>query len=152
MSMSVESFAAMVRGLGRAVEADPMDREQQEIAALVRDEVVNNFQREEDGEGQSWAPRVGNPRHLPLRETYAMYAAATVRGAPGNIEIRTRQELVVGVSGAEIDYAAKQNYGTAKIPAREYLYIRKIRFTRVEQPAVDGLKRILDRQIKQHQA
>lgn len=160
MAFSPESFADFSRTINRALGAAPLDEEQQEMAALVRDEVISNFNREEDSSGSAWAPRTRKYNHLPLRLSYKMYGAATVKGAPGSIETRSRQELTVGISGADVEYAAAQNYGAenagkyrnATIPAREFMYVRKVALKTVAEPLDGAMGKVLDKQIKHHQA
>lgn len=152
MSLTPESLAAYLRGINPAMQADAIDEEQQELAAIVRDEVIENFNNEQDSDGSPWLPRVGNPQHLPLRKTYSMFGAATVKGAPGSVEIRSREELVVGVSGSEIEHAPIQNYGGGRVPAREFMYVRYERQGKFDGPVEMAMRRVELEHLRRHQA
>jgi phage gpG-like protein len=144
----------MLRRLNDEAIADEKREESKEIAALVRDQVIENFYSESDSDGNSWLPRKGNPAHLPLRLSWRMFAAGTVKGAPGSIEEITNEEILVGINGSVVKYAAVQQFGTrdGRVPAREYYYVKIEDLVKLEPPIHDALMRILDHQVSLVQA
>lgn len=154
MAMSAESLSDFLNSLHRELASDPLDKEQEELAAIVRDSVIENFSNQRDYDGNGWEERKGDYFHDPLMDTLAMYGAATVKGATGAIENRDRSEIIMGVSVDDIEYAAAQNYGyeEGNLPAREYMYIRKEHHERFDEPMIEGLTRVFDDHIERHQA
>jgi len=142
----------MIRGLAEDLANDPLDKEQDEMTGRVRDSVIDNFNDEVDYDGATWEPRKRDYDHDPLRETFAMFGAATVKGAPGSIEVKSREEVVMGVSTDEIEYAAAQNYGhdESNLPAREYMFIREEHQSKLDEVALDGIGRVVDESIEKH--
>lgn len=153
MAIDALDFARMLRGLNREAMKDEKLEEGKEVAARVRDQVIENFLNESDSEGNTWLPRKGNPKHLPLRLTWTMYAAATVRKAPGSIEQIKHDEIIVGIDGAYVKYAAVQQFGTrdGRVPAREYLYVKIEDLVKLEEPVENVLNRVIDFQVSRHQ-
>ncbi|MEM1225905.1 MAG: hypothetical protein AAGJ40_09410 [Planctomycetota bacterium] len=152
--MSPESFAAFARSLVNDLGSDPLDDEIDEAGARVRDVVRENFEEEIDGDGNVWEPRKRDYLHDPLRETFAMFGAATVRGAPGSVEVKSRSELILGVSADEIEYAHDQNFGNPdkNLPAREYMHVRDDKVDRLEEPLAGGVRRVVDDGVRRNQA
>ena len=149
MSMTANGFAKMLRGINPKVIQESKQEEFSEVASRVRDQVIENFYNEKDSTGNSWQPRKGNPKHLPLRLSWTMFAAATVKGAPGGMEIIMNDEILVGISGEIVKYASTHQFGSrnGKVPAREYYFVREDDLHKLEEPIEDALMRILDEQV-----
>jgi phage gpG-like protein len=154
MSLTPEALADLLRNLNPAMEADPMDEEQVEMTGVVRDCVIENFTDQQNYEGEPWPERKQDYDHDMLRETFTMYGAATVRGQTGSIEIRDRQEIIMGVSVDEVEYAAKQNYGheESNLPAREYMFVREEHQPRLDEPLEVAMNRVLDAEVDRRQS
>lgn len=152
MSFTPSGFATFLRELNNDLAKDPLDKEQDELGGLVRDSVIENFNDEVDYGGNAWAPRRQEYEHDPLRETFLMFGAATVLGAPGNVVMKSREELILGVSSSEVEYAAYQNFGSPadNLPAREYMFIREEHQERLDEPLEDAMERVLEDSIKKH--
>lgn len=63
--------------------------------------------------------------HPLLILTGRMREATVTKGAAGNIEQISDRELKVGVDTGDVPYAGFQNWGTQRIPQREYLVPRE---------------------------
>ena len=150
MAISAENFAKMIRGLNPKLKDFEKRPELEDLAEVVRTKVVENFADETDRHHNAWLPRVGNPKHLPLRKTFNMFNAATKKGSTGNVEIIRSDELIVGVN-SEIPYAKYQQFGNGRVPAREYLYVHKADLPDLDKPVEDFQNRFVEAQIKEHQ-
>ena len=96
-----------------------------QMLPLIRQETEERFDTETSPEGVPWKPRkIIGDGHPLLVETGAMAAAAIGQGT-GAIEQLQNRELMVGIDGSVIEYAAAQNYGYPKnnLPQREYFGI-----------------------------
>jgi phage gpG-like protein len=122
--MSPESFAKMLRSLPAAQANDPFDGAKDEMAKLFRLAQEENFIREEDERGNAWAPRTRDYPWLTLRKTLKMMSAASIKGATGNFEEIQHRRLTLGVDGRGVFYAKFHQFGTRKMPARRFLYLR----------------------------
>jgi phage gpG-like protein len=146
MPLSADAFADMLKGLNRRLMSDEKRKESEEVAGIVRELVEENFSDETDRHHNPWLPRKGNPQHLPLRKSYDMFNAATRRGSTGNVEEIEADSITVGVNG-EIHYAKYQQFGTSRIPAREYMYVHKNDLPKLEPPVEDLHNRFMNDQV-----
>jgi hypothetical protein len=92
------------------------------------DEVAGNFLREEDSDGNPWAPHAPltialHGVHPLLRLSYAMYRAATDLDAATALQLLEDRKITIGIDGNQIPYAWKQDEGAGRIPAREFFYL-----------------------------
>jgi len=146
MPLSADAFADMLKGLSSRLMEDEKLVESKKVADIVRELVEENFSDETDRHHNAWLPRKGDPKHLPLRKSYDMFTAATKRGATGNVEEIDSESITVGVNG-EIPYAKYQQFGTSRIPAREYMYVHKNDLPRLEPPIEELHKRFMNEQV-----
>ena len=91
--------------------------------------IEGNFVREEDSDGNHWAPHAPatiakHGVHDLLRLTGAMYAAAINPDDLRAVKELDDRGVTFGVSGTDIPYADIQNEGGGRIPQREYMYLR----------------------------
>lgn len=157
MAMSAASFSNLLRAMPDTFAADPLERELDEAGAVVRDIQSENFRSEKNAKGSAWAPRKRKYPHAPLRKTYKMFGAATVKGAPGNINRQTHRGLKLGVDGSVVRYAAVQQFGSrdqnrkGAIPPRQYHYVRRENYARLKAPLRIAQRRIIHALIRKHQ-
>lgn len=154
MSFTAESFADFLREVNDDLANDPLDKEQDEMCAVVRDAVIENYSDEVDYNGIAWEPRKQDYEHDPLRETYRMFAASTVGGNSGANVVKSRDEVVMSIDESVVPYAANQNYGAPEknLPAREYMFIRQEHQPRLDVPAEEAMNRVLEKSIQKHQS
>jgi phage gpG-like protein len=122
-SIPAEQMAGICEGMNAALEAGPYSDALQSCLPIVYQSVRDNFTSSATPEGDDWPPRkhIGDGHPL-LIDTGAMLQAAVGTG-PGRIQEVGSHEAMVGVSGGTIPYAAIHNYGTAKMPQREFMGI-----------------------------
>lgn len=96
-----------------------------DVLRIVRVDVLqgvrDNFTSSVSPEGQVWPERkhIGDGHPL-LIDTGAMMQAAT-GGGLGHISRVEPRTMELGVDGSVIPYAAIHNYGTTKMPQREFM-------------------------------
>jgi len=140
--MSPEQFQRILTALPMRIASDPMDAEKEEMGELIREAQEGNFEREEDESGAAWAPRKGSYDHPPLRDTLAMFNAATSKGAPGNLQEHGPGYLVVGIDGSVIGYAIDHNDGIGQVQ-RRFFYLREEDLEKLDVPLRKAMKRIV---------
>lgn len=124
---TLDEFAAELDESARLADELPIARDlQDEITELIYASVQRNFDEQVGSNGAKWAP------HAPLTVqlygvhpllilTGTMWVAATMTGVEGNyLEVSDRQI----VTGVDLPYAAQQQFGTDRIPQREFYYVR----------------------------
>lgn len=141
--MRANQFAGMLRTLHRAQTQDTMDDEKRSMANIIRTAQIGNFDRESDAEGNPWSPRKSNYKHPPLRDTLAMYSAASDPYAPGSVEYMTHRRLVVGISDEIIPYAKYHQFGAGPIPKRQFFYMIETEREKLVAPMLTAMRRLL---------
>jgi hypothetical protein len=147
-SLSPEGFVQLMAALPSAIQTDPRKKEKAEVAEEFRTAQAGNFAREQDDMGAAWAPRRGNHSHPPLRDTLAMFQAATKKNASGGIETAGAGFLLMGISGGSVDYAAKHNDGKDGMVKRRFHYLREEDAMKLFPLLRIGLGRILDENVR----
>lgn len=142
-TFSADKFADMLRSLDAAQKYDELAEEKVSIANIVSTAQIGNFDRESDALGNPWAPRKHNYNHPPLRDTLAMYAAASDPYADGHVRKMGFREVTIGIDDDAVPYAKFQQYGTSSIPARQFMYLREEDFNLLVAPMLSGLARIM---------
>jgi phage virion morphogenesis protein len=122
--MSPEQFAAMCRALPTAVGTAGVNELHDNVGEAFRKAQERNFAREADSSGTQWPPRKHRYPHPILRKTRRMITAATIKGAQGNIAASFGRQLRLGISGSGVPYAKFHQYGTIKLPVRQFFYLR----------------------------
>ena len=141
--MRANQFAGMLRTLHRAQTQDDMAAEKESMANIIRTAQIGNFNRESDAEGNPWSPRKSGYRHPPLRDTLAMYAAASDPFAAGSVEYMTHRSLVVGISDEVIPYAKYHQFGAGPIPKRQFFYMLETEREKLVAPMRTAMRRLL---------
>jgi len=136
-----EEFSAHASRLSRMLESADFTPE---LSGVIRNTVLDgvweNFAKSSNPEGGSWPPRkVVGDGHPLLIDTMRLMEAAT--GGGGSLTIVEPQQLVVGVSG--VPYAGVHNYGSSRMPQREYMGAPEKSLEAIDDQIADaGLKRL----------
>jgi hypothetical protein len=124
---TLDEFGAELEESARLADELPIARDlQDEITELVYAGVQRNYDEKVDSNGIPWAPHA--PMTIALYGVHpllilsgTMWVASTMTGVEGNyLEVSDRQI----VTGVDLPYAANQQFGTDRIPAREFYYIQ----------------------------
>jgi phage virion morphogenesis protein len=145
MSYTPESFADMVRDLPRAIVADLSADAEEKVAEEFRQIQRENFLSEQDESGTGWAPRARRYPHPPLRKTLAMFNATTQKGAPGNIQYSSSNQLTLGLSSETVKYARRHQYGVGRMPRRQFFYVNRAKRTRLQKPVRNSARQIIEK-------
>lgn len=122
--MTPKEFRRKLGAMSKAMSAVDYSDELLAGAKAVGDAVQGNFVRGEGPDGSPWPPRKDNLPHPLLRLTETMFRAATdPNDSNATLALEARQ-VVFGVSGAAVPYAAKHPKGKG-VAVRKYLYLRK---------------------------
>lgn len=109
--------------LAESIIVGPYSQPLADCLPAVHQSVRDNFTSSATPENVDWPPRkIEGDGHPLLIDTGAMMQAATGGGAGGLQQVDSH-ELLVGVDGGVIPYAATHNYGRsdANIPQREFM-------------------------------
>ena len=142
--MTPQQFVRMLRSLPGAVASADVSELHRSAGETFREIQEENFQRASDDNDVPWPPR---KHHYPwpiLRKTLKMMKAASVRGAPGNIDSTRGRILALGIRSADVHYAKFHQFGTARLPRRRFLYLKRKDWSRLHPAARRHLRRILD--------
>jgi hypothetical protein len=139
---TLDEFESELMASALMVDELPIARDlQDQITDLIYAGVQRNFDEQVDSSGQKWPPhapytvRLYGPHPL-LILTGTMWVASTMSGVEGNyLDVQDRS-IVTGVT---LPYAAKQQFGTALIPQREFYYIRESYIVEIENLAANYL-------------
>lgn len=94
------------------------------LNAIICNHLAVNYLNEVDSSGNKWPPRKDNLPHPLLRKTLAMHKATADPMGPGHyFENVSAAEFYTGVDDSVIFYAKYQNYGTSRIPPREFIFV-----------------------------
>lgn len=122
-----------------AMESAPLDRVFNQIVPRIHDAIADNFIRTRNSSSQIWPPhapatvaRYGP--HPLLILSGKMLRASTTRGAEGQTETIGPRDLRLGVT---IPYAKYQQFGTSRIPAREFYYVHEENLESIREPFED---------------
>lgn len=119
--MNAMEFAKFLRNVPTLVEAVNHRDTMEELAVIVQESVQDNFQRQTDVMGTFWPPRKDTLPHPLLIKTGRMLDAAT--GGPGHHKRAQRKGLEMGIKPDKVPYAKYHQYGTRRIPQRQYFYL-----------------------------
>lgn len=119
--MNANEFAKFLRNVPRLLGAINHRDTMQELAPIVEDSVDDNFQRQADVVGSTWPPRKDTLPHPLLIKTGRMKDAAT--GGPGQYKRAERKGLKLGIKPSDVPYARIHQYGSSRIPQRQYFYL-----------------------------
>lgn len=145
MAFSPEAFAKFARSLNSATrEADPRQLHL-DVGDAFREAQAGNFDRAANEHGVPWPPRRRRYNHPILRKTRKMLGAASVWGAPGNIHRSMGGKLALGISRTGVRYAKYHQYGTAKLPVRQFLYLRQADKPDLRKPVRSHLMTVFNR-------
>ncbi len=112
-----------------------------QMLPIIRQFTEERFDTATSPDGAAWPVRKffpGDDGHPLLVDTGALAAAAIGQGT-GAMEQLSRRELMVGIDGSVIEYAAAQNYGYPpnNLPQREFFGIDE------DDEVVDQLEELL---------
>lgn len=91
------------------------------VVPIVFASVENNYSRQVDSNGAVWPPRKDNLPHPLLILSTAMLDAST--GGIGSLVRYTRDGVEMGVRSDIVPYAEIHQYGSSRIPQRQYFYL-----------------------------
>lgn len=125
-----EDLASEVSGIVDRLERASFRDALVEAGKAFGEEVAGNFERNEDSEGQPWAPhapltvKLYGPHPL-LRLTWAMHAAAIDLNNEAAKYLLEDRVITIGIDGNELPYAAVHDQGGGRIPKREFFYLNE---------------------------
>ncbi|WP_417744841.1 hypothetical protein [Rosistilla oblonga] len=105
--------------------------------------MIDNWTRQQNKDGSPWAPRAGNPPNPPLIKTGAMFGAATDDQADGNIREVSDRSAKTGINSAAVPWAPMQQFGTSRIPARQYFFLYGPDRVKVRPPIQQAAGRVI---------
>jgi hypothetical protein len=151
--MEPEEFVRMLENLhGRLAAAsyrDALDAGARQVGEIVGD----NMLRAEDSSGTPWPPHAPltvqlHGPHPLLRLTWTMYAAATNPDDPNASRTLADREVLFGIDGTAIPYAATHQRGEGRVPQREFFYVRNTDEPRVEVAMIESITEIVERAVE----
>ena len=120
---TLDELIAELEIQAQAMDDLPIARDlEQEITSVMYAGIQQNYNLSATAWGMAWAPHAPSTiarygPHPLLILTGAMEAASTSSGVRGNyLEVNDRSVVI----GVDLPYAAAQQYGTDKIPARPF--------------------------------
>lgn len=119
--MNAMEFAKFLRAVPTLLGAINHRDTMEQLAEIVEESVEDNFHRQADVTGSTWPPRKDTLPHPLLIKTGKMKEAAT--GGDGQYKRAERKGLKLGVKPDVVPYARYHQYGTSRIPQRQYFYI-----------------------------
>jgi phage gpG-like protein len=150
--MTPEAFASMLRSLPYRVEDSGVETMHNEVANVFRAAQEQNFMRASNASDTPWPPRKRNYAWPILRKTRRMLKAASQRNAPGNIQRTIGRQLQLGIRDSDVPYAKYHQFGTSRLPTRQFFYLRE-RDRKQLRPAVrEHLLRIMSKAKAQYSA
>lgn len=107
----------------------------------INEGLGSNFDRQTSASGEAWAPHSGYTVkkmgvHPLLMWTGAMIFSLESRSASNRIEEITQTSLTIGT---DLFYAPWQQYGTARIPARPFVWLHGSYVDKVTEEFADGV-------------
>ena len=107
----------------------------------VNESFGTNFDRKSGPDGQPWAPHAAYTIkkmgvHPLLMWTGAMIFSLESRSGAGRIEQITQNSLTIGT---DLFYAGWQQYGTARIPARPFVWMIGSDVDQITEQFADGV-------------
>ena len=89
--------------------------------SIMRQKQNSNFAQSQTADGQKWKPRKDKEPHPLLILTGKMKNALIV--GDGGYEDNSHTHLTWGIDSGEVPYAAIQQFGNEKVPARPFVEI-----------------------------
>lgn len=137
--MSPEDFIILLNDAGEQAESGSMREALHGCVKILHEGFETNFLRAEDASGASWPVRKDDLPHPLLILHGDLIEAARDVGNPNNLLHVDDRELVTGISGSGVPYAATHNYGRENIPQREFLYANEEVQEACEEVMADAL-------------
>lgn len=128
--ISARSFAERLRQTKGKVRNIDLTEELKHCAEVVHEIVDDNFQAAVDARGVVWPPRKDKKKHPLLILTGRMLYAAM--GGKGKVVEVTPRKLRMGIDPQEVPYAAVHQWGTPRVPRRQYYYVAGDQMTRLK--------------------
>lgn len=94
------------------------------VAEILYEGFTDNFARASTADGDPWPPRKSTKRRNPLLILTSLLIRS-VGGQAESIYAAQPYELVLGVDGSGVKYAAIHNEGSERMPQREYLNVNE---------------------------
>lgn len=140
--LTLTEFAAEMEATKQRIRDLPIGRDLEEpVKEIIYRGVAFNYDHTADADGNTWAPHAPatiamHGPHPLLVVTGRMKASTTMSGQEGNFEEVTDNSIRVGT---DIPYAAAQQFGTDKIPARPFFELSDPFIDEIENAAVEYL-------------
>jgi phage gpG-like protein len=122
--MTPGQFARLCRELPQTLDSLGVETLHANVGDVFREAQANNFARASNESNASWPPRKHKYPWPILRKTRRMHNAASRRGAVGNITRTAGKRLVLGIRGSDVPYAKFHQFGTSRLPVRQFFYLR----------------------------
>lgn len=116
-----ENFRQELRGQLESLRSGDMQPLWEQVGPAIRGGFEQNFVATASPHGGPWPPRKDTLPHPLLRKSLTLFNAVTEIGASGHVADYQRREMSEGVDSSVVVYAAAQNFGTERIPARRYI-------------------------------
>ena len=146
-TLTPESLPAELDRMADALDGAIPRAAMERCADLLREAFAENYAQGRNEE-TIWPPHapatVARHGPHPLLILSGKMREATVRqGAPGNVQEITDRQLTVGVDERAVPYAGFQNWGTVRIPQREFLVPRQDNLDQCAEAIADALMEML---------
>ena len=106
------------------------------VAEILYEGFTDNFARAATAEGVPWPPRKSRKALNPLLILTGLLIRS-VGGKAESIYAAHPYELILGVDGSGVKYAAIHNEGSERMPQREYLNVNEETSNRAAEVFVD---------------
>lgn len=120
--MTPERAAAELRGIDARARSFSNVNVWRGIAEILYEGFTDNFARAATAEGEPWRPRRSKKAQNPLLILSSLLIRS-VGGQAESIYMASPMELILGVDGGAVKYAAIHNEGSGDMPQREYLNV-----------------------------
>jgi len=142
--MSPDDFMELLEDAADASESGSLREPLHDCVPLLYEGFETNFLRAEGPNGEQWPARKDDLPHPLLILSGDLIEAARDTGNPDNLLQVGDRDLVTGIAGAGVPYAATHNYGRdwgrgSPIPQREYLYANEEVLDACEDVLADGM-------------
>lgn len=142
MAMTLLQLSEVLGDCIKAVEtnSEPFDAAVDDLVVTIHEGINENFERAESGQGTPWPPHAPSTvaRHGPhplLILSGKMWDAAT--GGPGSWWVAADFRLSLGIERSAIPYASTQQFGSDRVPQREFYFINRFAMQDVKQILAD---------------
>jgi phage gpG-like protein len=143
-TMTLDEFGAWIRGQGERIQALDWSPALKRVAFYLSAQARLCFDQGRSPDGTAWAALVnpsarrGGSSARPLRDTGLLMASCA--SGVGHAEQITDSTLTWGTN---VDYAAYQQFGTHRIPARPFLGVTPEYEARIVQILMDHAEKAL---------